>query len=89
MQAKTDKIVIEGDKSPTSSESARENREQWNDTRSMRAKVNRRNEKEYDKIDRAYDLRDACTKSINVNAYWENETRRCLDRHTGREINSP
>jgi hypothetical protein len=32
---------------------------------------NTRVEKEFDKADRAFDTRDACEKSYNVNAYWE------------------
>ena len=50
------------------------------------AKVNSRVEKEFDKTDRAFDTRDACEQSYNVNAYWEANTLRCLDRRTGRPV---
>lgn len=48
--------------------------------------MNTRVEKEFDKADRAFDTRDACEKSYNVNAYWEANTLRCLDRRTGRPV---
>ncbi|WP_313159422.1 DUF1283 domain-containing protein, partial [Mixta calida] len=51
-----------------------------------RKKVNSRVEKEFDKTDRAFDTRDACEQSYNVNAYWEANTLRCLDRRTGRPV---
>ena len=44
-------------------------------------------EKEWDKTDVAFDAQDNCQKSANVNAYWEPNTLRCLDRRTGRAIN--
>ena len=34
-----------------------------------------------------FDAQDNCQKSANVNAYWEPNTLRCLDRRTGRAIN--
>ncbi|WP_278811141.1 DUF1283 domain-containing protein, partial [Obesumbacterium proteus] len=37
--------------------------------------------------DKAVDLQDSCEKSLNVNAYWEPNTQRCLDRNTGRPLN--
>ena len=40
-----------------------------------------------DKADVAFDAQDNCQKSANVNAYWEPNTLRCLDRRTGRAIN--
>ena len=43
-------------------------KEQWNDTRSLRQKVNKRVEKEWDKEDVAFDARDKCQQSANVNA---------------------
>ncbi|MGL4860663.1 MAG: DUF1283 family protein [Enterobacteriaceae bacterium] len=70
-----------------SKEAARQMKEQWDDTRSLRQKVNRFNEKQFDKFDRAVDESKACDSSTNINAYWEPETRRCLDRNTGRPIN--
>lgn len=68
-------------------EDARQQKEQWDDTRSLRNKVNTRVEKQFDKFDKAVDLQDACEKSLNVNAYWEPNTQRCLDRNTGRPLN--
>jgi hypothetical protein len=44
-----------------------------------------RAEKEWDKADVAL-TQDNCQKSANVNAYWEPNTLRCLDRRTGRAI---
>ena len=61
-------------------------KEQWNDTRNLRQKVNKRTEKEWDKADAAFDNRDKCEQSANINAYWEPNTLRCLDRRTGRVI---
>ena len=46
-------------------------KEQWNDTRNLRQKVNKRTEKEWDKADAAFDNRDKCEQSANINAYWE------------------
>lgn len=81
--AKTQQIIIDDS---YSQESAREQQEQWNDTHSLRRKINTHNEKQFDKYDRVIDLRDACNKSFNVNAYWEPNTERCLDRRTGRSV---
>lgn len=84
--AKTDKLVIESGDSAQSRQQAAMEKEQWNDTRTLRQKVNKRAEKEWDKADVAFDARDNCQKSANVNAYWEPNTLRCLDRRTGRTI---
>lgn len=86
-QAQTNKLVIESGDSALSRQQAAMEKEQWNDTRSLRHKVNRRVEKEWDKTDAAFDDRDSCEKSANLNAYWEPNTLRCLDRRTGRVIN--
>ncbi len=67
-------------------EQAREQREQWDQTRPLRNKVNSHVEKEFDKADRAIEQRERCERSLNVNAYWEPETRRCLDRQSGRPL---
>ncbi len=67
-------------------EQAREQREQWDNTRTLRHKVNNHVEKEFDKADRAVDQRERCESSLNVNAYWEANTRRCLDRQSGRPL---
>lgn len=69
-----------------SNEQARQSKEQWNETKSLRSKVNTRVEKEFDKVDRAIDDEDRCDNSYNVNAYWEPSTRKCLDRTTGRPV---
>lgn len=86
VKADTDRLVIESGDSTQSRQHAAMEKEQWNDTRSLRKKVNTRVEKEWDKDDVAFDLRDKCQQSANVNAYWENNTLRCLDRRTGRTI---
>ncbi|OAT39466.1 DUF1283 family protein [Proteus myxofaciens] len=68
-------------------EQARQMKEDWNLKRDLRLKVNQREKTEFNKIDKAIDERDACLKSANIYAYWEPETRRCLDSNTGRPIN--
>jgi hypothetical protein len=84
--AETSRLIIEsGDNAQTRQHAAME-KEQWNDTRSLRHKVNTRVEKEWDKADVAFDARDNCQKSANLNAYWEPNTLRCLDRRTGRVV---
>lgn len=85
-QAKTDRLIIDNGNNAMSNEEARQSQEQWNDTRMLRNKVNSRVTKEFDKSDRAFDTRDACEKSYNVNAYWEPNTLRCLDRRSGRPV---
>ena len=85
--AATDRLVIESGDSAQSRQQASMEKEQWNDTRSLRQTVNKRAEKEWDKTDVAFDAQDNCQKSANVNAYWEPNTLRCLDRRTGRAIN--
>lgn len=84
--ANTDRLIIENGNSASSNEAARQSKEQWNDTKNLRNKVNTRVEKEFDKADKAFDTRDSCEKSYNVNAYWEPNTLRCLDRRTGRPV---
>ncbi len=79
-------LIIEDGSSALSNEAARQNKEQWNDTRMLRNKVNSRVEKEFDKTDRAFDTRDKCEQSLNLNAYWEPNTLRCLDRRSGRPV---
>ena len=68
-------------------EQARQMREDWDQKRDLRNKINQREKTEFNKIDKAIDERDACLKSANIYAYWEPETRRCLDSNTGRPIN--
>lgn len=84
--AETSKLVIESGDSAQSRQEAAMEKEQWNDTRNLRQKVNTRAEKEWDKADAAFDNRDKCEQSANINAYWEPNTLRCLDRRTGRVI---
>ncbi|HBJ6428956.1 hypothetical protein ABI57_19505 [Salmonella enterica subsp. enterica serovar Veneziana] len=84
--AETSKLVIESGDSAQSRQEAAMEKAQWNDTRSLRQKVNTRAEKEWDKADAAFDNRDKCEQSANINAYWEPNTLRCLDRRTGRVI---
>ncbi|XPE36033.1 DUF1283 domain-containing protein [Shigella flexneri] len=45
----------------------------------LRQKVNGRL-KEWDQADAAFDNRDKCRQSANINAYWEPNTLLCLDR---------
>lgn len=70
-----------------SNEQARQSKEQWDESRSLRKKINSRSEKEFDKDDKATDDEERCNDSYNVNAYWEPTTLKCLDRKTGRVIN--
>ena len=84
--AETSKLVIESGDSAQSRQQAAMEKEQWNDTRQLRQKVNKRAEKEWDKADTAFDSRDKCEQSANINAYWEPNTLRCLDRRTGRTV---
>ena len=86
VSAQTSKLIIESGDSAQSRQHAAMEKEQWNDTRSLRNKVNTRVEKEWDKDDTAFDLRDKCQQSANVNAYWEQNTLRCLDRSSGRPV---
>ena len=84
--AETSKLIIESGDSAQSRQQAAMEKEQWNDTRNLRHKVNTRVEKEWDKAYAAFDSRDKCEQSANINAYWEPNTLRCLDRRTGRTV---
>jgi hypothetical protein len=84
--ADTSKLIIESGDGAQSKQNAAMDKEQWNDTRTLRHKVNTRAEKEWDKTDVAFDSRDKCEQSTNLNAYWEPNTLRCLDRNTGRKL---
>ena len=86
VHAETNKLVIESGDSAQSRQRAAMDKEQLNDTRNLRQKVNKRTEKEWDKADAAFDNRDKGEQSANINAYWEPNTLRCLDRRTGRVI---
>jgi len=72
-----------------SKEEARQSKEQWDDTQQLRHSVNQRVTKSFNKFDKAVDARDACEASQNLNAYWEPNTERCLDRRTGRALLAP
>lgn len=87
VQAESDTLTIQSGNNALSNEHARQKKEQWQETQRLRKKVNTRIEKNFDKVDRAEDTRDACEQSLNVNAYWEANTLRCLDRRTGRVVN--
>lgn len=65
---KLTKLVIESGDSAQSRQHAAMEKEQWNDTRNLRQKVNKRTEKEWDKADAAFDNRDKCEQSANINA---------------------
>ncbi|MCL2895778.1 DUF1283 family protein [Brenneria tiliae] len=84
--ADTRHIIVESGDSSLSKEAARQSGEQWNATHSLRSKVNTRVEKEFDKTEKAIDGQEKCDASYNVNAYWEANTERCLDRRTGRPV---
>lgn len=53
VHAETNKLVIESGDSAQSRQHAAMEKEQWNDTRNLRQKVNKRTEKEWDKADAA------------------------------------
>ena len=57
VHAETNKLVIESGDSAQSRQHAAMEKEQWNDTRNLRQKVNKRTEKEWDKADAAFDNR--------------------------------
>ena len=72
-----------------SNEDARQSKEQWNATRTLREQKINRQIKDNARYDRTLELHDRCNASPNVNAYWEAKTERCLDRRTGREMLAP
>jgi hypothetical protein len=85
----TQRLIVESGDSALSKEDARQSQEQWNATHHLRGKVINRVEKDFDKYDKTVDLQEKCTSSENVNAYWEPNTARCLDRRTGRSLMTP
>ncbi len=85
----TQRLIVESGDGVQSKEEARQSQEQWNATHHLRGKVIKREEKDFDKYDKTVDLQDNCTSSENVNAYWEPNTGRCLDRRTGRSLMAP
>ncbi|MEA9391158.1 DUF1283 family protein [Acerihabitans sp. TG2] len=85
----TQRVIVESGDSAQSKEEARQSQEQWNATHDLRGKVINRVEKDFDKYDKSVDWQDRCASSENVNAYWEPNTARCLDRRTGRPLMAP
>ncbi|KMJ45788.1 DUF1283 family protein [Xenorhabdus khoisanae] len=75
-----------GGENSMSREIARQSKEEWNEQRNLRKKVDQRREKEFDKYEVEVDNRKACLESANISAYWEPNTKRCLDINTGRPI---
>lgn len=84
--ADAQKLIIESGDNAQSRQRAEMEKDQWKDTRTLRQKQNDRAEKEWDKKDAAIDDSYACQTSENLQAYWEPNTRRCLDRRTGRPV---
>ncbi|AJJ12204.1 hypothetical protein CH64_571 [Yersinia rohdei] len=80
-------VSVGGNNDPMSKEQARQSQQQWDENQRLRGKVNNRVEKNFDKYDHAEDMKDNCDRSENLNAYWEPNTQRCLDRLSGRKIN--
>ena len=78
--AETNRLIIESGDNAQTRQSVEMEKEQWNDTRSLRQKVNKRAEKEWDKADAAFDNRDKCEQSANINAYWEIGRASCRER---------
>lgn len=64
----------------------RQNQDEWDNSRSLRNKINIHIEKEYDKLYNLREQEEACNKSLNASAYWEPNTLRCLDRNTGHPL---
>ncbi|MDX7998457.1 DUF1283 family protein [Xenorhabdus sp. Reich] len=75
-----------GGENSISKEEARQSKEEWNEQRNLRHKINNRREKEFDKYEVEVDNREDCLKSVNISAYWEPNTKRCLDINTGQPI---
>lgn len=84
--ADTQKLIIESGDNAQSRQRAQMDKDQWRDNSNLRKKMNQRAEKEWDKKDTAIDKGEACKISDNIYAYWEADTRRCLDLRTGRAI---
>nr|WP_314267270.1 DUF1283 family protein [uncultured Moellerella sp.] len=79
-------VTVGNGENALTKEQARQEQQQWDETKQLRSKVNQRSAKEFDKLDKAIDEQDACQKSLNLSAYWEPNTERCLDANTGRPI---
>jgi len=72
-----------------SNEQARQSKEEWNATRTLRDQRIQRQERDNAQYEQAAALRDRCNASRNINAYWEPNTQRCLDRVTGNQLLAP
>lgn len=70
-------------------EQARQSQEQWNATRTLRQQQILTQEQDNAKNASLEAQRDACNASRNLNAYWEPNTARCLDRRTGNQLLAP
>ncbi|PHM38830.1 DUF1283 family protein [Xenorhabdus innexi] len=80
-------IINGGGENSMTRETARQDKEMWNEQRSLREKMTQRREKKFEEHENDVDNKDACLKNSNLNAYWEPSTKRCLDVNTGRPIN--
>ncbi len=70
-------------------EQARQSKEQWNATRTLREQRIERQERDNARISSIEAQRESCNASRNLNAYWEPNTQRCLDRRTGSQLLAP
>lgn len=86
VHAETNKLVIESGDSAQSRQHAAMEKEQWNDTRNLRQKVNKRTEKEWDKADAAFDNRDKCEQKRQHQCLLGSPILCAADRRTGRVI---
>ena len=86
VQAETHRFVIQHGDGQLERQQAAMEKEEWDDTRSLRHKINARTEHNWDKDVAASDNQDRCEQSDNFNLYWESKTNRCLDRRTGRAV---
>lgn len=75
--------------SSVNNEEARQSKEQWNATRTLREQNINRQVLDNANYDNAQARHDSCAASRNLNAYWEPTTARCLDRRTGKELLAP
>lgn len=70
-------------------EQARQSQEQWNATRTLRQQQILTQERDNARNASLEAQRDACNASHDLNAYWEPNTERCLDRRTGNQLLAP
>lgn len=80
-------ITVSGQgQDPLNKEKARQEKQQWDSTHKLRKKMNQQAEKMFDEDVQNENAQKKCQRSANLNAYWEKNTSRCLDRQTGQEI---